>query len=80
MLDLAPENFNIIALANGNNLRNILSEYEVLNQDPTHISGSLLDYVYIRREAVQEVSLETIQTVSAYFSDHEPVKSKLKLL
>ena len=65
---------------NRNNLRNILFEYQLLNRDPTHIIGSLLDHVYIRREAVQKFSLETIQSVSLYFQDHKIVKFKLKLL
>lgn len=72
--------FDLNVLANGNNLRNILWEYQLLNRDPTHISGSLLDHAYIRREAVQNFSLETIESVSIYFQDHEVVKFKLKLL
>ena len=79
-LKFALGDFDINALANGNNLRNILSEYQLLNHDPTHVSGSLLDHAYIRREAVQNVSLETIQSISLYFQDHEVVKFKLKLL
>ena len=72
--------FDINALANRNNLTNILFECQLLNRDPTHIIGSLLDHVYIRREAVQKFSLETIQSVSLYFQHHKIVKFKLKLL
>ena len=56
-----------------------MSQYQLLNQEPTHIIGSLLDHVYIRREAMQRFSLEIIQTISVYFSDHEAVKLKLRL-
>ena len=72
-LILGDFNINVFASSN-NNLQNIMSQYQLLNQEPTHISGSLLDHVYIRREAMQRFSLEIIQTISVYFSDHEAVK------
>ena len=78
VFDLVLGDFNINTLLNGSNLRNILSEYELLNRDPTHISGSLLDYIKI--EAVQKFSLGTIQTVSVYSLDYEAAKFKLRLL
>ena len=81
VFDIVLGDFNITALANGNDLRNKLSEYQLLNRELTHISEFPMDHVYIRREAVQNFSLETIQTtVSVYFSDHEAVKFKLRLL
>lgn len=51
----------------------MLSEYQLLSLDPTHICGSLLDYVSMRKAAVKRNSLEIIQTVSVYSSDHEAV-------
>ena len=41
MFDLVPGDFNINALTNGDNLRNMLSEYRLVNRDPTQISGCL---------------------------------------
>ena len=42
VFDLVLEDFNINALATGNNLRSVLSKYQLLNHDPTHIRESLL--------------------------------------
>ena len=78
VFDLVLGDFNINVFASSNNnLQNIMSQYQLLK--PTHISGSLLDHVYIRREAMQRFSLEIFQTISVYFSDHEAVKLKLRL-
>ena len=41
MFDLVPGDFNINALTNGDNLRNMLSEYRLVNRDPIQISGCL---------------------------------------
>ena len=41
MFELVLGDFNINALTNGDNLRNMLFEYQLLNRDPTHISGWL---------------------------------------
>ena len=78
MFDSVLGDFNINVLANGNNLRNILSEYQLPNRDSTHISGTILDY--IMTEAVRKNVLGTIQIVSIYSSDHEAAKFKLRLL
>ena len=70
VFDLVLGDFNINAFASSNNnLQNIMSQYQLLNQEPT----------YIRREAMQRFSLEIIHTISVYFSDHEAVKLKLRL-
>ena len=37
-----------------------MSQYQLINYEPTHISGSLLDHVYINRETLQKVSIEAI--------------------
>ena len=52
----------------------------LLNYEAPHISGSLLDHFYINRQTLQKISIEAIQTVSVYFSDHQAVKFKLRLL
>ena len=51
----------------------------LLNYEATHIGGSLLDHFYINRPTLQKISIEAIQTVSVYFSDHQAVKFKLRL-
>lgn len=41
MFELVLGDFNINALTNGDNLRNMLSEYRLVNRDPIQISGCL---------------------------------------
>ena len=42
--------------------------------------GSLLDHVNINRQTLQKISIEAIQAVSVYFSNHQAVKFKLRSL
>ena len=62
MFDIILSDFNINVVAN-NNSQQIMSQYQLINYQPTHISGSLLDYVYINRQTLQKISIEAIQTV-----------------
>ena len=55
-------------------LSHILSRHDQLVNTTTHISGSLLDHVYIRQEFPKQV---TRDVVSIYFSDHDATKFKL---
>ena len=52
VFDLVLGDFNINIFVKDKNLRNILLEYHLVNRNPTDISGSLLDHVYIRTKAV----------------------------
>ena len=38
----------------------------------THISGSLLDHVYIHQEFTKELNMQN--AINIYFSDHDAVK------
>ena len=52
VFDLDLGDFNINASVKDNNLRNVLLELHLVNHDPTDISGSHLDHVYVRTKAV----------------------------
>lgn len=68
---------NIDALTDTNNyLSQHLFEYERINQQPTHISGSLIDHVYVHESLMQEFIIDT-DLHPIYFSDHDAVKIKL---
>ena len=50
--------FNIDTLNSTNiNLENVLSNYTLLVNEATHISGSLLDHVYVNNEMLQKFSV-----------------------
>ena len=80
MFDIILGDFNIYIVANNKNLQQVMWQYALINYEPTHISEWFLDYVYINRQTFQKISTEAIQTVSAYFSDHQAVKFKLRSL
>jgi len=55
-------------------LGQILSEYKQLVTEPTHIAGSILDHVYVKRSFQYHVSL-VIESV--FFTDHEAINIKI---
>ena len=55
-IDIILGGFNINAVGENQSLINMLRNYEQIVKDSTHISGSLLDHVYIHQDV--------------YFSDH----------
>ena len=77
MFDIILGNFNINVVAN-NNIQHVMSQYQLITYEPTHISRSILDHVYINRQKLQKFSIKAIPTVSVYFSDHQAVKFKLR--
>ena len=77
MFDIILGNFNINVVAN-NNIQQVMSQYQLITYEPTHISRSILDHVYINRQKLQKFSIKAIPTVSVYFSDHQAVKFKLR--
>ena len=58
----------------------MMPEYKLINTEPAHLSGPLLDNVYVGKHIFQKCYLKTMQKVSAYFSDNETVKFKLGFL
>ena len=77
-IDIVLGDFNIDILNNINvNLNNVLSNYTLLVNQPTYISGSLLDHVYVNNDSLQKFLLTKIEIVSIYFSDHDAVKFTL---
>ena len=58
-------------------LKNILSSFELVINEATHISGSLIDHVYISKSFLQKIHLENVIFSDASFSDHEAVKFRI---
>ena len=79
IFDLVLGDFNIDILNGTNiNLQNVLTNYTLLVNKGTHISGSLLDHVYVKNEILQKFSVDKTEIVSIYFSDHDVVKFRLQ--
>ena len=78
-IDLVLDDFNIDVLNITNiNLQNVLSNYTLLVNEATHVSGSLLDHAYVNNETLQKFSVDKTKIVSIYFSDHDVVKFRLQ--
>ena len=77
-IDIILGDFNSNIFNNSNNiLKNILSNYELVINEATHISGSLIDHVYISKSLLQQMYLESITVCDVSFSDHDAVKFKI---
>ena len=58
----------------------MIPEYKLINTELTHLSGCLLDRIYLGNHIFQKCYLEAMQINSLYFSGNEIVKFKLRLL
>ena len=77
-IDIVLGDFNIDTLNSINiNLNNLLWNYTLLVNEPTYISGSLLNHVYVNNESLQKFLHNKIEIVSIFFSDHDAVKFTL---
>ena len=71
--------FKINTLNGANvNLQDIFSNYTLLVNEPTHISGSLIDHVHVYNKSLQKFLPSKIEVLSIYFSDHNAVKFRLQ--
>ena len=69
--------FNINAFTENNNyVFEYLSDYQLVINEPTHISGSLLDHVYVKKDVINEVEVSAL-VKNVYFSDHDAIKLRL---
>ena len=73
---LGDVNIDILNSININS-NNILSNYTLLVNEPTYITGSLLDHVYVNNGSLQKFLLNKIEIVTIYFSDHDAVNFTL---
>ena len=76
-IDLIFGDFNIDALKGSNYISEYLSEYNMVVNTATHISGSLLDHVYVSKELCEQVEI-TSTVKNVYFTDHDAVKIVLE--
>ena len=70
--DIILGDFNINAFQEYGRLGNVLFSYNQIVAASTHISGSLLDHVYIHKEFSKKLNMQSV--IDIYFSDHDTVK------
>ena len=72
-IDIIVGDFNIDALDPANNfLKDVLSSYEMIVNDPTHLAGGLLDHVYLKKSFISQKEVQCF-VKDVYFSDHDGV-------
>ena len=78
-IDIVLGDFNINAFNGVNiNLQGNFPNYTLLVNEPIHISGSLIDLVYVYNKSLQKFSPNKIEVLNIYFSDHDVIKFKLQ--
>ena len=74
-VDIFVGDFNIDACSKSR-LPQMLSEYAQLVEFPTHIAGSTLDHVYVKKSFLENYKVEIV-VLNTYFSDHDAVRVKI---
>ena len=72
-IDVIIGDFNINGLGTCDNLMNVLCNYKLLTPTATHLSDSLLDYIFIKKQINENFTIDTI-VHPVHFSDHDAVK------
>ena len=67
--------FNVSAFDN-HQVKDFLGNYTLIINQPTHLSGSLLDHVYVKNDFMNKISIRCI-IKNIFFSDHDAVKFQL---
>ena len=73
-IDIIIGNFNYFLLkVPENKLLDISTDHAQMENKPTHISGSLIDDVYIKKASMEDF-LTNVTVENAYLSDHDAVR------
>ena len=66
-------NFDLSKVSENNLFLNHFAEHVQIINKPTHISGSLIDHVYIKKSLMEELFANAI-VENIYFSDHDAIR------
>ena len=75
---LGDFNNNAFCTDSHTSLKHILSDYNILVFEPTHLDGGLLDHVYVSNSFCVNIAT-TVVIKNIYFSDHDAVKLQITL-
>ena len=68
--------FNIDYFEKHDALNEVLSNYNMIISEPTHVDGSLLDHIYVSKELQHDFDVRSF-VKCVFFSDHDTVKIKI---
>ena len=77
-LDIVLGDINSDAFKENSHLKSLFEDYTMIVNEPTHLSGSLLDHVYVKNSFLDSVTDVHCLVKSIFFSDHELVKFRLQ--
>jgi len=72
-VDVILGDFNVNAFSKGNFFLDFLTDYTQIVTEPTHISGSLIDHVYVHENLSNNFDVQIV-VKNVYFSDHDAIK------
>ena len=73
-IDVIPGYFNYdLSKVSQNKFLDIFTDHAQMENKPTHISGSLIDHVYIKKASMEDF-LTNVTVENAYLSDHDAVR------
>ena len=79
-VDIVLGDFNLNALSEESNyLVEYFRDYIQAVYEPTHISGSLIDHIYVHTDIYHTYDVRTLLK-NVYFSDHDAIKLQLQLI
>ena len=70
---LGDFNINAQDHAGANALSQIFIDYRQIVQDPTHLAGATLDHVYLKKNFIDQFTLQDL-VMCIYFSDHDAIR------
>ena len=71
-VDIILGDFNVNALEQNSQVKQVLSAYMQVVTESTQISGGLLDHIFIHKQMKHEMVVQNV-VVTTYFSDHDAV-------
>ena len=70
--DIILGDFNVNALEQNSQVKQVLSNYMQVVTESKQISGGLLDHIFIHKQMNQEMVVQNV-VIATYFSDHDAV-------
>ena len=75
--DVVVGDFNTNAFKENEGLNSIFEDYHLIVSEPTHLAGSLLDHVYIKKPLLDLFFIDcNVETL--YFTDHDACRLVMK--
>lgn len=75
-IDIIMGDFNIDAFKPNKELVNVLSNYKLIIQSATHLSGGQIDHIYIKKALLDMFHVDSTVHI-VHFTDHDALKFKL---